>query len=345
MAKKRTNRLSFAPIPTMAFAEKPVFLKSIEDWNDHYAHMDAEDMTAIDIDGNAVGTDYRLSAPAFSDVCRMLGVPERFIVSLTHRNESLGLEVLRDAISAGLLRDALMIVDMQSNRIDGFVRPDRYNPPDVGALVKMATTFSRDTSFKGGWICGTRVRLTATVGQTIDVKKNRPSKVGDLVGVGFELVSDIGPVGTTAISDYVERLSCTNGMISRSSVSRITTPHEGFGIDDTVLRALVRAVSGSTSMVEMAHRASSMFLTGDDVRAVRSFIGTDSHPASSKELSEHATKQAQAEVTADKRKPGEVCLWDFVNGVTDAAKHTSSLHARQDMEDFGYVVMSSFLPT
>lgn len=214
MVKRSTSVLSFAPSPFVHFTESSRFLTEVQETAASAELVDATLARAMDVDGNLEGQDLRMTAAAFSDLCALTQLNEAYVRRVAQRNEPLAVDVIRDAMSCGLLRGCSYLVDKREKRIDAVVIDAKHNPPDYAALVRNALSASRETRFLGGWISGTRFRVTASAGDVRDVKTGKSAKVGDLVGTGFEILTDLGRPGCTSITDYAERLSCTNGMIA-----------------------------------------------------------------------------------------------------------------------------------
>lgn len=342
MAKSQ-NVLSFAAPTSQHFTDRALFLDAVTAAHGRYDLVDATLADGMDVDGNLSGADVRLSAKAFSDLCTLTQTPETFVRRVAKRNEALAMDVMRDALNCGLLKGCALLVDTESARVDGVVVEAKHNTPDSRELFRLAMSVSRDTRFMGGWVNGTLFRMTATSGSPRDIKTGKAAQVGDLVGTGFEIMTDFGSAACTSITDYAERLSCLNGMLARDHGHSHVRKHAQFNLDDELLKAFLVSFERSAGIVAMARRAAAHFFDGDGVRNIMERISSGSHPAASVKLCDHAKKQAVAEAQRDCRPPGAISLWDFVNGVTDAAKHAGSVDKRRDIEHFGYVLMSDVL--
>lgn len=340
---KATNVFSFAAPVTKHFTDRVEFFEAARAVQDGYDLVAASDVDGMDVDGNLSGVTARLTARAFSDVCALTGTPEPFVRRIAKRNESLAMDIVRDAVNSGLLRDCVLLVDTESRRVDAVVDESKHNTPDIPELMRLALSASKETRFMGGWLNGTTFRMTATGSEVRDVKTGAKATVGDLMGVGFEILSDIGSVGQTTITDYAERLSCLNGMLARDSSHAVVRKHAKWSIDDDLLKSFLVSFERAGTIFQLAKRASQHFFDGNGARKIVTAISEGSHPAASQKLCDHAKKQAMAEAQRDCRPPGAICLWDFVNGVTDAAKHAASLDRRRDIEHFGYTLMCDVL--
>lgn len=325
------------------FTDRAKFFDHVAAVQSRYDLVDATLAEAVDVDGNLDGVNARLTARALTDICVLSQTPEAYVRRIAKSNESLAMDMLRHSFGSGLLGGCVLLVDTASRRVDGVVQEAKHNPPDVAALMHLAMSTSRDARFMGGWIAGTLMRMTATSAAVRDVKSGEPARVGDLMSTGFEILTDFGSDAQTSIADYAERLSCLNGMLARDSAHVSVRKHVGFEIDDALLTTVLMSVERSRAMVGLAKRASEHFFDGPGVKRVLHQISSSSHPAASAKLCEHAKKQAVVEAQRDCRKAGALCLWDFVNGVTDAAKHEKTVERRRDVENLGYVLMTSML--
>jgi len=340
---KASNALSFAVPGVLHLTDRVAFIEAARAAQGRYDLVEASDADGMDVDGNLSGTDGRLTARAFSDICALTQTPEPFVRRVAKRNEALAMDLMRDALNGGLLRGCVLLVDTESARVDGVVVEAKHNAPDVPELMHMALSSSRDTRFHGGWISGTSFRMTATNGAPLDVKTGKKAQVGDLMGTGFEIVSDIGSAARTTITDYAECLSCLNGLLARDRQHSQVREHAQFDLDDELLRAFLQSLRRATEMHGLARRATQHFLDGPGVKHVIDRITNGPHPAASQKLCDHAKASAVAAAQRDCRQPGEICLWDFVSGVTDAAKHATTVERRRDIEHFGYALLNDVL--
>lgn len=340
---KSPNVLSFAAPAVQHFTDRTLFLDAVAAVQGRYELIDADDVDGMDVDGNLSGVEARLSAKAFTDLCALTQTPEAFVRRIVKRNEALAMDVMRDALNCGMLKGCALLVDTESARIDSVVVEAKHNEPDTRELFRLALSVSRETRFMGGWINGTSFRMTATNGSPRDIKTGKPAQVGDLVGTGFEILSDFGSVACTSVTDYAERLSCLNGMLARDHAHAQSRKHAQFNLDDELLKSFLLSIERSTAIVSLARRAASHFFDGSGVKKIMDRIANGPHPAANAKLCEHAKKQALVEAQRDCRPPGTISLWDFVNGVTDAAKHAGSVERRRDIEHFGYVLMTDAL--
>lgn len=340
---KSPSVLSFAVPKALHLTDRSQFLDAVAAAQARYDLIDAADVDGMDVDGNLSGVEARLSARAFTDICALTQTPEAFVRRIAKRNEALAMDVMRDALNSGMLRGCVLLVDTESDRVDGVVVEDKHNAPDARELFRLSLSAAKETRMTGGWIAGTSFRMTATIGAPLDVKTGKAAQVGDLMGTGFEIVSDIGSAACTSISDYAERLSCLNGMLARDQGHSCARKHAQFDLDDELVATFLVTIDRAKLMHALARRATKHFFDGDGVKDVLQRISNGSHPAASQKLCDHAKQQALVEAQRDCRKAGEICLWDFVNGVTDAAKHAATLDRRRDIEHLGYVLMSDVL--
>ena len=337
---KSQNVMMFAQAPAKHFTDRALFIDAARAAQEGYTLRDATDADGMDVDGLLSGVDARLTPRAFADLCVLTQTPETYVRRLAKRNESLAMDLMRDAMNSGMLKGCSLLIDTKSSRVDAVVVEDKHNAPDVPDLMRLALSSSKECRFMGGWITGTSFRMTATNGAPRDIKTGKAAQVGDLVGTGFEIVSDFGSAACTSITDYAERLSCLNGMLARDQQHSQTRKHAQFDLDDELIRSFLVSIERAFSMHALARRAARHFFDGNGVRKLLETISSGSHPAASQKLADHAKEQAKVEAQRDCRQPGAICLWDFVNGVTDAAKHAGTVERRRDIEHFGYVLLS-----
>lgn len=340
---KPSNVLQFAPVSSKHYTDRSQFLAAVQAVQEQVMLVDATSVESMDVDGNLDHMNARLTQRAFEDLCALTQTPESYVRRVAKRNEALAMDIMRDAFGSGLLKGCVLLVDTASNRVEGAVLEAKHNPPDVAELMRLSLSAEKGTRFMGGWIAGTSSRMCATTGEPVDVKTGKPAEVGDLMSTGYELMTDFGSPACTSITDYAERLICLNGMLARDQQHCEVRKHAGFEIDDKLLVSFLSSIERAKVMHTLARRATKHFFDGKSIKKVIETIAEGQHPAASVKLAEHAKKQAVVEAQRDCRKPGEICLWDFVNGVTDAAKHAPSLDRRRDIEHFGYALMCDVL--
>lgn len=337
----KNSVLRFAKTPTLPFTERGAFLQAVEATQESYDLVECKGAKGMDVDGEIDGLDVRLSDRAFSQLCKRTQIPEAYVRRVAARNESLAMDIVRDGIQCGLLRGILFLTESSSGRVEGLVDEDTYTSPDVRSLLTHALSVQRGMRVTGGWINGTLIRMTATSGKPVDVKTLKPAQTGDLVDFGFEIVTDFGSVGATSVSAYAERIEEGAGLLVPDTRKCGWHSHTGYNIDDEVLKVFVRSMQKSHDILRHANLSTKMFLDGAGVKAIRHELTEGNSPAASAGLSQHATTQAAAVATKDCRKQGEICLWDFVAGVSDAAKHAVSIDRRREIESLSYTLLLS----
>ena len=290
----------------------------------------------IDIDGTVVGTDYRLSHAAFSDLCHLCSkpVPVTFIKNLARVNEVMALDVLAESIRCFFRRGQhkKFVVDSRTNRVEGIVGADSYSPISHEDVIDYALTANPSLQFSNGWLSGPVMRMTATV-STAPVE---PAK-GDLMEFGVNIDNAIHGDRSVRVCDYALRLSCTNGMTARTGEHMTRIRHVG-DVHYNVQRAVVVAANTAEEMFPLMEMASRHVLDEDEITRVRTYLADPKNGGGST-FEQTARDFAMQEAHDEGREEGEVTLWNFVNGVTQTAHTVKSLQRKTDIEALGYATL------
>jgi hypothetical protein len=318
------------------------FSKAVHAQRDNTHRISADWLSDITLDGRMSGSgteSLRLSKAAFSDLCHFCRIPVSFAKQLARENEELTLDLFADRIRTTFHRgeDKILVIDGQSGRVDGITTRD-YESLANADVLDFALSSEADLTLSNAWLEGPTARMNF-------IDKSRPfeaqQEVGDIVHVGTSIQTAHNGDSAVHIYDYNERLVCTNGMTARDKVHSDRIVHRG-DVAYNVQRAIVRSAQRGKTLVPMMRAASQQFLDIDGIRAVRAYIGSSTN-GGSPTLEERVSGYALAESRRSGRDEGAVTLWDFVNGVTEAAHDTKTVHRRFELEGLGYKVLSGFV--
>jgi hypothetical protein len=334
-----TVGFNLATVPTEHFKTTEPFVNRLEAQADAYAYTPADDVGEVDLNGRIGGTGLRLSTAAFADMCHYAGVPVKFIKSLAVMDPDQALDVMRTCIARVFHPrggEKCLVVDSDTERVDGIVSVKTYKPVPSADIFRYVMQAGPDIQVTNGWTSGPNMRFTVQSKARFDVNP----VVGDVVSVGMSVESAINGDMSVRIADYAERLSCTNGMVSRDNERRAAIPHKG-EVDLAVQQAAVASVDRAAGMIPAMQRAATRILDVEEVLALRAFM-RNSQVGGSKTLDIAATEQAQVEAKAEGRASDEVTLWGFVNGVTEQQHATKSIVSRQRIEALGLTMLHRF---
>lgn len=319
------------------------FQQAVQDQADHATLIDASILQSVDIDGRIVGSgygsedDFQLSHAAFSDLCHFCKIPVSFIKRRAVKNEALALEIISDCLAHefGSGSGRSLVVDTKSGRVDGIVGTETYAPISNAEVLGYGLTASPDLDFASGWLEGPNMRFS-----TLLKGDATEAQVGDVVAFGSSIWNAVNGDASVLIADYNERKVCTNGMIRRDAQHTERVIHRGdvgFGVQSAVVRSANRAAE----VLPLIQAAAATLLEPSQVRAVRSFI-SDSKQGGSPSLDNKVVEAVVRESKQEGREEGEVTLWNFVNGITEAAHDTSSMNRRAELEGLGFRTLARF---
>ncbi len=324
--------------PTLLhYRESENFVKAIKAQADNLALVDAAPLRRVDIDGRVLGTDWRLSFAAFSDLCHYSRIPVRFIKDLAKHNDALALEVieamLRYRFHSG--QDKVLVLDTRCERIEGIVGKETYTPISHQDVIEFALTANPALDFTNGWLSGPHMRMTAAA-------KTKPveAKKGDVVLIGSSLQNALNGDRAVRVHDYAERLDCTNGMTSCENLGWNRIVYQG-DVEFKVQEAVVRSAGRAQQLVPIMQASTQFFLDDKGIRSIRRFI-VDTKNGGNPKLDRKATAEAQKQACKEGREPEEITLWNYINGITSTAHDEDSIQRKQEIEALGYRTLVRF---
>jgi CBS domain-containing protein len=303
--------------------------------------LNADFMRTIDLEGRieeAESDGLRLSKAAFADLCHFSQVPVSFVRKLAKEDETLALDLIKHRIKVQFQtgEEKVLVIDKGSGRIEGIVGKDTYKELSNAAVLEYVLSANDGLEMSNAWLEGPKARMTF-----IDKTKPFEAAVGDIVHTGTSIWTGINGDSAVNICDYNERLVCLNGMTARDRVHSERVIHRG-DVEFNVQAAVMRSADRAKTMVPMMQAATHQVLDTPDIRRIRSFISNPRNngtPSLDERVSSYALTQSQR----GGRDEGVVTLWDFVNGVTEAAHDARTIHRRGEVETLGYRVLSDFV--
>lgn len=303
--------------------------------------IDASALSALDLDGRVLGIEddaLRLTDAAFGQLCHLTKLPRTFVEQLARRNEQLALEVVGDAVVSMLNRveDKVMVVDTRTKTVHALVDRHSYNLVSNETVLDHALSANKHAKLNRGFVSGPNARITI-----VNPNITTSPKVGDVVCIGTDITTDVGAETLLTTRAYNERLSCSNGMTvrDREYVEKVSARQDVESeLPDVILRSFARGQKLGPMMAESAK----LYLGERAVERMVEYL-TDPSVGGSHKLMQAAVKGAQFEARRDDRDEGDLTLWDFVNGVTAAAKDATTLNRRINLEGLGYQVMARFV--
>lgn len=331
----------FARASTVHYSTLPDFQKALKSQEQATALLDSQIVTDLDIDGNLLGTEepgmepLRLSRDAFSDLCRLSKIGESFAKRRATLNENLTLALMRDCISHEFRDgDFRLVVNTEHRRVEGIVESKGYAHLPNAKALEYAMSTQESLTLSQAWIEGADTRFAL-------LNKNRPTEVrkGDIVHFGVNVGSSLAKNGMFAVTDYNERLVCTNGMLRRQEGMVARIPHSG-DVRFNLQRAILTSHDRSGGLGAKMKTASTQLLTAANIRTLRQYL-EDPKFGGSPSLSAKVTKAAMREATAEGRSEEEPTHWNFVNAVTAEAHETASMTKRESLEALGFSILSA----
>jgi len=333
--KSTLDAFSLPSPPSINFRDKHKFREAVDTQATHLAQIDVQELNRIDISGNILNTDLRLSQKAFGDLCHFSRVPVGFIRQLAAFDEAQALDVLHTCITSALHQGSPkhMIVDGTSRMVYGIVTADTYTPVANNDLLDALASAAPTLDFIRGWLSGPYMRLV--VGETSTAE----AKVGDAVRFGINLENSIAGDSRTVVADYIERLRCTNGAVaSESNANHIK--HIG---DANMLsqQAIVVAAHRTGLVLPVIQASAQHLMTTNEVDDFASFVKSGRNGGSDALWSKVA-RYALDEAESDGRPEGELTLWNLVNGITQHAHDTENVQRKTSLEGMGYAALRAF---
>ena len=149
------------------------------------------------------------------------------------------------------------------------------------------------------------------------------------------------PPGQTCVSDYCERLVCTNGMVARQGNHSVRIPHSVSDIEMDVQKAILAATERARQMIPLMDASARIYLDNKKIDSIRGYIANKKNGGSAS-LDLDVVAKAIREAENEGRTETEVSLWNFVNGVTEAAHNAKSLQRRMEIESMGHKVLERY---
>jgi hypothetical protein len=325
------------PVP-LHFKTVDGFHKAIKAQTEAMATVPGNDaVKMIDADGHVLGTDWQLSHAAFNDLCHWSRIPVTFIRLLAQVDEPQALDVvqtmLRSVFKSGV--DKSLIIDSRENRIEGIVGTDTYSPISNEDVLNFAMSTAEGLVMTNGWLSGPHMRLTIVSAKLLE------AKVGDAVRFGVNVENALHGDRSLKIADYMERLRCTNGAISRDKGGEVHIVHRGEDVEYDTQKAIVHASQRAEELLPRIRSAAEQLMLPNEIGLFAAFT-KDNKQGGAESLWPKVVKQAKQEALDDGRKEEEVTLWNLVNGITQAAHDTPSLTRRGELEAMGYRALVRF---
>jgi hypothetical protein len=326
--------------PTLLhFSDCGSFGKAISEQKEHLAMVDATYLNEIDLDGSIKGTDWKLSHAAFSDLCHLCTkpVPVSFIKNLAKINDSLALEVIEEVLRVLFHRgqEKQLVIDTRNNRVEGIVGKESYSPISHSDVIEFAFSANPALSFTNGWLSGPIMRMTATT-------KEKPAepKPGDVTLFGVNIENAIHGDRSVKIADYAERLKCTNGMVARECGYSTRVRHVG-DVDFNVQRAVLASATKSEELAKFIDYSAARVLDENEVENIMRYLADPKNGGGPK-FEAVVRDIAVEEASGEGRPEGEITLYNFVNGVTQAAHTAKNLQRKTEIEAMGYTTLVRF---
>lgn len=303
--------------------------------------IDATALAQLDIEGRVLGVEddaLRLTRAAFGQLCHICKLPRSWIEALARRDEQLALQVVDEALASMLHRDEhkVLLVDTRSGAVHAIIDRDSYNLISNEDVLDLALSSMKKAQLNRAFVDGPSVRITI-----VDPQKVAEPKVGDVVRLGTDITTDIGSEHIVSARSYNERLRCLNGMTvsDRAFGQRLSARRD---VQAELPDMILSTVANGTRLGPMMVESTKLYLDEKGIDRMTSYLANPANGGNDTLLRD-TVLGAQAEARQDDRDDGELTLWDFVNGVTNAAKSARTLNRRIELEGMGYRVMSHFV--
>lgn len=329
----------FARPEYRAFHDEATFRTAVREQADALALLDAGHLSKIDVNGRLVdfGEEWRLTKEAFGQLCHHAKLPVTYVTRLAERDEALALQVVEEAISGAFRKDPRqLVVNTGTRLVEGVFDEFEFDPLSNARLLDFVLSQEGEQELTRAWIEGPNARMTV-----IDRLHVLEPKVGDVVHIGLDAQTRLGHRHAALFDLYNERLSCANGMLVRNKSISARVP-AGADIEIAAQAAIVRVSMDTHTLGPMMRESARLHF--DEVGLGR-MIGRllDPRRGGSHDLLKRAVATADRERLRDGRDEGDFTLWDFVNGVTEAAKTARTMSRETELEGLGYNVMGEFL--
>lgn len=337
--KEETGGFRLAVPEVRHFKNPDTFRQAIKESSDCTAMVEVEPkmFQQIDIDGHVEGSGWRLSNAAFGDLCHWTKTPVSFIKRLAQYEETLALEVLESVIKRHFHEgpQKSLVIETKTGRIDGIVGTESFSPISNLDVLDFTLSGSAELTLSNGWLAGPNMRFTATM-------KNKPAepRKGDIVHCGINAENAVHGDCSVKISDYAERLVCTNGMVSTEQGNCEHIVHKG-DVQFNTQKAVVNSSTRAELMIPFMQRAVAKMMLPDDLKTIKSWL-QDPRNGGSPAFYNKIVRKAMREAEKENRVQYEMTLWNWINGITETAHETDSLHRRGELEALGYKTLVKF---
>ena len=303
---------------------------ALKERRENRAVVPASVLRRIDLDGRVNDEDLRFTESSFRELCKASGIPPSYLLKLAKRNDSLAHEVLSDALGSTFPADDMVLtIDSSARLIESVASPHSYI--DASEVLDLLLSANSDFRLTRAWIHGQQVRFALATSREVDVKK------GDAVCFGVSVEHDESFNAITHIADYVERLVCDNGMTTSDRKSAEEIHHAEEVATDLIFAACAQVADRSRNLLPLMKAAATSFYDANGIRSARSFL--QHAPGGGRALEVRATRGAVEEARREGHPPGAISVWNYVNGVTDAAKQEPTPSRRRSVEALGHALL------
>jgi hypothetical protein len=316
------------------------FRESIHKQREDTIQVDALHLKRIGLNGELVGTDWRLHNAAFGDLCNFCNCPSGFVKRLSRIDEALALDVMNTLIETVFHSgpEKSLVIDGTSGAVFGIVGTKTYTPITNEDTFDWAMSALPDAAFTNGWMEGPKMRFTLTKGE----KPIEPKK-GDIIKAGISVENAINGDASCLVNDYLERLVCTNGMVHHEAKGASAIRHQG-DAEFKVQKAVCAASQRVDTIAPLLAKAADLFLDAPSIEEIRRFIA-DSKNGGNVHMDVKVAKGAMRQAQQEGRPEEEVTLYNFVNAVTELAHEATNIERKVSIESLGYKVLTEFATT
>lgn len=316
----------FAPTPHIKLSrEAGELIKEVKkiDGDTEYVPA-AEYSEGVTLEGEPKGGGFRLSAPAFEDLCKIARTPHDFIQRLGIEDEDLALRVMRHSLDAAHLKGYSMQVH------NGVVMSVRGNETMALALERVTHTalvaVGKGAVIDEAALSGRDFKLSLT---TRKIPVGPPARK-DVVGFGANLAYSFGRDTVIDISQYQNRLACLNGSITAESLGRLKMMDVGKDYADLALM-MRTADEGSEDILLAMNQSYDMPLPWHDEKKMGAvFTGMGQFVGAGLITELHEADEIGAEARTNESDIPSV--WDAFNTVTRHARDVTDVRKRQALQ-------------
>lgn len=298
----------------------------------------ADCLSNVTLDGSINGEgDLRFTSEAFGQLCHHARLPSSWVRQLARRNEDLALQVVQDAIEGPFDRATKrLLVDSTTRQVQAVLSEDQTYVPNFDVLDLALSATVEELRLNRAYLEGPSARMTI-----VNPEAPLEPQVGDVIHVGTDLHTYPGRRRLAVLNPYNERLQCENGMVARDKLSTRYVDSDGEDVEEELCRLIVQTANAAKDFLEPMQEACELFMGPDEIRTIAEFLVNDRSGGAT--LCREVVEHAQVEARRAGRDGETLYLWDFVNGVTHAAKQSSSINRRTELESLGYRAMQRLL--